>query len=1130
MAANLYKKLKQLQINLEVIDGRLEIQAPENILTSQLLDEIKLHKPELIDLISFIKGGGDQYNDIPKGDARSYYPLSSAQKRLWVLSKFAGGSSAYNICKKYQFCGVLDKDILEKCFHVLVERHDILRTVFTEDDLGEVKQRVKSIDEINFNLTYSDLRSEREPWEKVKGAVKADMKYLFDLGAGPLLHASLYQVEDDKYVFVNVIHHIVSDGWSLAVMINEVLSLYNAFAQGKGNPLKSLRINYQDYTLWLQNQLSGPNLALHRSYWMDQFRGELPILELPLNRTRPAIKTYNGAAISRRIDINISKGIKNLCNANSCTLFMGLLASVNVLLYRYTSQLDIIIGSPIAGRDHLDLEDQIGIYANTLAFRTQFNGSDNYLELLENIKGITLGAYNHQVYPFDEIVRDLNIQRDLSRNPLFDVEVILQNIEPERKVDQQNLGQLKVSGYNDVTNETSRFDLIFNFAETNEELYLGAEYNSDLFNQETVVRMAAHLEQIMGAIVKDPAHPICELEYIDSEEKHVLLEQFNNSKKDYPKETIVDLFEEQVKKTPDHIAVHFENITLSYKELNEKSNQLANYLRNEYKIQPESLIGIMVDRSEKMIISMLAVLKAGGAYVPIDPDYPDSRKEFIINDSGIKVLISETNYIFDISYYNHHIFAIDVQLDTITTSSQDLTGGIVLPCNLAYVIYTSGSTGQPKGVMVEHSSIANTIFSQRELFGIKETDRNLQFASSSFDASISEIFITLVSGASLYIINELVKKDTLLLEQYITEHKIDFATFPPAYLKVLDIEKIRTLKKMVTAGESAPVDKAVLFSNTGIYYNAYGPTETSICASIFRYDKTIEGESLPIGFPIANTRIYILDEGQNLTPAGVIGEICISGAGVSRGYLNNVKLTSEKFVKDPFNEGERMYRSGDMGCWLFDGKIEFKGRKDRQVKLHGYRIELGEIETTLEKYPGIDLVTVLIKTNKILEKELVAFIVSKEKLNILDLRSYLLKALPAYMVPGHFVQLESIPLTSNGKIDVKALPDHEGIIMDKGFSYVAPRNLLEEKLVIIWQNILAKEKIGIKDDFFVLGGHSLIATKLISQIHKEFGVKIDINHLFEDPTIEHLSNCINTMEWLDHGMQKIIKGNNEMII
>ncbi|HSH67651.1 MAG TPA: amino acid adenylation domain-containing protein, partial [Bacteroidia bacterium] len=1101
MVSDLYVKLKKLNVNVQLVDGKLDLHAPKGILTSELVEEIKYYKEDLIHFINSYRKKNDQQG-IDKAISQPTYPLSSSQRRLWILSQFEDANIAYNTPGIYVFEGHLNVDSLEFAFNKLIERHEILRTVFVENEQGEIRQLIKDPEDTGFKIGYTDLRKAEK--NKLQMLVQETCRKPFDLKEGPMLSSNLYQVEDNKWIFCYVIHHIISDAWSMTILINELLQLYNIHFKQEQTSLPPLRIQYKDYACWQQEQLNEENAKNHKEYWLQQFDGELSVLDLPGDKMRPAIQTYNGGKVNKTINSQLTQQLKLLINQQDSTLFMGMLAVVNILLYRYTNQEDMVIGTPIAGRDHADLEDQIGFYVNTLALRLKCNGEKSYPELLASVKQIVMGAYEHQIYPFDQLVEGLELKRDMSRNPLFDVQVIVgQNAVKSSK---QKLGDLTVSVYEGESTQVSRFDLVFDFTETGDDLLANIEYNSDIYTAATIERFADHLEQLITSIVQQPALPIGKLNYLKPEEKKQLIETFNDATFPFPaNKTLIDLFNEQVKKTPDLTAVVFDGITISYKELNDKSNQLACYLLEQHKINADDLVGIMLERSDKMIIAILGVLKSGAAYVPIDPTYPKARQEFIATDTGIKIILTQTEYIFDIDYYTGEIFAMDVQLDSLQTALK--TPSVTIkPEQLAYVIYTSGSTGQSKGVMIEHRAIVNTVFSQKKIFDFKEGDKGLQFASPSFDASVWELFFVITSGGTLCIVDEETKKNSTLLEDYLEQTKIDFVTLPPAYLRLMNMEKLKTVKQLVTAGEAASPENAIAFSNYGIYYNAYGPTETSICASVFKLEKEQNREmvNVPIGKPLPNTQLYIVDKNNELLPIGMTGEICIGGAGLARGYLKRELLTKEKFIENPFGKGNRIYKTGDLGRWLADGNIEFIGRKDEQVKVHGYRIELGEIENALKEHAAIDAAIVITKVNKQQEKEMIAYILSRETLTTSELRAHLSKTLPVYMLPGHFILLTEFPLTPNGKIDKKKLPDPIGSDTATGNEYIEPRNNAENKLVKIWQQVLGRDKIGIRDKFFDLGGDSIKLLRMLSELRKELELQIQAADVYKYNTIEEL--------------------------
>jgi tyrocidine synthetase-3 len=1058
------------------------------------LKDLFLH-PVLEDQARLIdQAAAASFTAIPLVAQQESYVLSSSQRRLWMMSQFPEANVANNMPGAYIFEGNFDHKYLEAAFLSLIERHESLRTVFRMNEQGEVRQFIKPAWASGFALRYLDLRNDTRGEELVREMVHADFATPFDISSGPLLRASIYQVEDNKWVFNYVMHHIISDGWSINILVGELFRLYHAYSKGETLVLPPLRKQYKDYAAWQQQQLSGENLEAHKNYWLKQFEGELPVLALPGDKPRPAVKTYTGRDIHFYFDGEQTSAFKELVQQQGGTLFMGILAAVNTLLYRYTGQEDIIIGSPIAGRSHADLEDQIGYYLNTIVLRSRFSGNDNFRQLLDHVKQVTLGAYEHQVYPFDELVGNLNLRPDMSRSALFDVLVVMQNNETDGGNVVASIDGFKASSFGGEV-LIAKFDLAFDFTEGKNGLVLRLRYNSDIYERETIAAMGRHLQQLLSCISSEPQKSLAQLEYLGQEDKLQLLHGFNDTAVEYPQEkTIVHLFEEQAAKLPNEPAVVSGGRTLTYKELDESSSQLAHYLRSHYNIHPGDLVAVQLGRSEKMIVALLAVLKSGGAYLPIDPEYPQERIHYMISDSNCKLVINEDLLESFSREQEEH-------------GSENLSFPSLLPSQLAYVIYTSGSTGRPKGVMIEHKAIANTIQAKQSRIGVQQGERCLQFAPISFDASVYEIFIALCNGAVLHIASEEARKDPLALEQYIAKHGIDMLTLPPALLKIVEPENLRSLKRLLTGGEAATPD--LLGSYDGDYFNCYGPTETAICVSIFQgKGGELKPGIVPLGKPIPNVQVHIVDTRMALVPVGVVGEICVSGAGLARGYLNNPELTVEKFTTEHKIEGiGRVYKTGDLGRWLLNGDIEFVGRKDRQVKVRGYRIELGEIESALQSIEGITAAAVDAREGKD-GKELVAYIVSQQQQNETELREQLSKLLPAFMVPGYFVQLEQLPLTPNDKTDYKALPDPAGLGIETSAEYVAPRNETEEKLALIWQEVLGRNTVSVKDNFFKLGGHSLKATRLAGLVHKEFQVKIELKNLFDVTVLEDQARMI----------------------
>ncbi|WP_217606651.1 condensation domain-containing protein [Chitinophaga sp. GbtcB8] len=697
------QQLRDVNARISVEGERLRIDAGKGAIGPELKALIQAHKD---DLVKYIRGAGaGAFTAIPAAAPAASYPLSSAQRRLWVLSQFEDGNAAYNMPAVYVFNGKPDLTVMDKAFLALVERHEILRTVFRTDAAGNVQQFILTPAALSFGITYKDVQDLSPGSPELGTLVRADCQRPFDLYSGPLFRAGLYQMAAHQWVFTYTMHHIITDGWSMNVLFRELLEAYYAGVQGTAYAPAPLRIHYKDYAVWQQSQLTGSSHQAHRAYWQQQLAGQLPVLDLPGSQLRPAVKTYNGGYVQRRFSTGLSKQVQALLQEEGCSLFMGLLAAVNVLLYRYSGQEDMIIGSPIAGREHIDLDDQIGFYLNMLPLRSRFRGADSYRSLLGQVKQLTLDAYTHQAYPFDELVDDLHLQRDMSRSALFDVMLALQNTTSD--IPAAASGELQIAPYNGDAGTVSKYDLNFNFSETAGQVHLRLEYNSDIYEDAFATQLARHLEQLLAVMAADPDLPLRQLDYLSTQEKQQLVEGFNDNRTYYPADkTMIDLFEEQVLQTPDHTAVIFGATKLSYQELNECANQLANYLRHRYAVAAEDLVGLMLPRSEWMLVAILGILKSGGAYVPIDPAYPQERIDYILTDSRCKALLDEK----ELAQFKQ---------ERLQYSSDNLPG-IIQPEQLAYVIYTSGSTGKPKGVMIPHKSAAVFFESCIHQFGLRK--------------------------------------------------------------------------------------------------------------------------------------------------------------------------------------------------------------------------------------------------------------------------------------------------------------------------------------------------------------------------------------------------------------------------
>lgn len=1037
------------------------------------------------------------FQEIKKASENSNYLLSSGQKRLWLLSHLDDASVALNMYKVFTFKGTLDIAIFKEAFLAVIKRHESLRTVFRLDENGIVKQYIKDFNRSLLNLSIEDFRQNQYSQDVIDAKIGQEIDQPFNLEEDSLLRLKLYQIKNDQWMFSFVMHHIISDGLSMNILTKEFVSNYQTLAKGNVLSLQDLKIQYKDYAQWQTEQFQLEEYKNQLQHWLKKFEGEVPILDLPTDKSRALINAYQGDSVDFIIEKETFSKFKKFCESHSVTVFTGLLSLVKTLLYKYTNQQDITVGTPIGGRIHTDLEDQIGLYINTIPLRTVFDENSDFISLIHKVEQSVIDAQENQLVAFDELVLNLDLKMSRNRHPLFDVWFVLRDNSIEADKEALEIENLQIAEYDDVTLKKCLFDLVFNFIEIEGQLEGKIEYKSGLYFNDTIVRIIANLKILLNKTIAHSDKSLVALPFLNAEEENLILNVFNDTAKDYNKypDTLLNLFVTQAAKTPEQTALVFEDKKITYQELDELSNKLGNYLKKKYGIKPNEFVGVKLNRSEWNVISLLGVLKSGGVYVPIDIAYPEERIDYIIENSDCKLVI-DSDEIYDFrsmeKLYSNSLDASDIKAD-----------------HLAYLIYTSGSTGLPKGVPIKHGAISNTILSQIEIFGNENKEKALQLASFSFDASISEIFTVLASGGELHIITEDMKKDTEELENYIEEHGINFATISPSYLKLLKLDKIKNLKKLVTAGEAAvseDVRKYLDFGGT--CFNAYGPTETSICATIYKItgnNQLFELSNIPIGAPIANTKIYILGANEKLLPLGAIGEIYITGNGLSEGYLNNPEMTSQKFIKSPFYEGETLYKTGDLGKWLSNGTIEYAGRNDDQVKVRGFRIELGEIETVIKQHEAIEDAVVVVKEDSLGIKETIAFFVLNSDEDNDEIKEFLEDKLPEYMIPSHFISIKEFPLTINGKIDKKKLLQNKLLTENYSRNYLAPRDEIETQLAALWEEVLEIEKIGVLDDFFKIGGHSLKATYLITRIKSEFNVKLDLISIFNNSTLEEMS-------------------------
>ncbi|TYQ29818.1 amino acid adenylation domain-containing protein [Pseudanabaena sp. UWO310] len=1055
-------------------------------------------------------------------EGKGHLEVSFGQQRMWFQDRLSLNSAvSNNISIALKIKGNLQVTALAQSLQAILQRHEILRTTY-QTIAGELTQIINPIDD--WQLIITDLRSlsteakERE----VENITQSQACQPFNLERDILLRADLLQLSTTEYMLLLTLHHIAVDAWSIGIFFRELSRLYAALSIGNSSPLASLPIQYADFAIWQRQYLQGAVLEKDLNYWKQQLLHAPDLLSLPSDRPRPAVQSFTGKTLSFTIPKDLTAALRDLSQQTGNTLFITLLAALQTLLFRYSGQEDILIGAPIANRQQPELENLIGCFINTLVLRTDLSANPSFLTLMQRVRETVLGALAHQTLPFEKLVDELQLARNLSYAPLFQVMLVFQNAFSIENIELPNL-QVE---HERIDNHTSQFDFTIHLVEA-DGLIGKLEYNTDLFDEATITRMLAHFQTLLAGIVTNPDRSLSALPLLPLEEEQQLLAWSQAQTTPVTNACIHQLFEAQVQRTPDAIAAIAGDRQITYQELNQRANQLARYLQH-LGVKSESLVGLYVERSIDMLVGLFGILKAGGAYVPIDPNYPSQRLEFILSDAKVSVLLTQRTLIEKIPQFIDSVTApvilIDGDWEKIASASRDnLELGSVQSDHLAYIIYTSGSTGQPKGVMVEHHSLVNYTEAAIAEYGISDRDHVLQFASIGFDAAAEEIFPCLSTGATLSLRSEEMLGAIASFLQTCADWQISVLDLPTAFWHQMMTEMTDrqltlpdTIRLVILGGEKALSDRFALWQKIVKPHvrlvNSYGPTEaTIVTTTVDLATLDLAGREIPIGKPVRNARTYILDPCLQPTPIGIAGELYIGGMGLARGYLHRPDLTEAKFIPDRFSPaGARLYQTGDRARYWADGTIEFLGRFDRQVKIRGYRIELGEIEALLAQHPEVQESLAIDWEDHTGDKRLVAYVVPKvgDRPTAASLRRFLEKRLPKYMIPAGFMLLSAMPLNKNGKVDRSQLPDPELSRPELTETFIAPRNARESQIAQIFAEILQIERIGIHDDFFELGGHSLLATKLIAQLLSAFPSNLTIIDLFQSPTVAGLADRI----------------------
>ncbi|MEH1813016.1 MAG: amino acid adenylation domain-containing protein [Nostoc sp.] len=1088
--------LNSLGIKIWLEGGQLNYRAPKGVMNPDLKNQLLGRKSEILAFLEEAQTATDSsFEPIPSIDRSKELPLSFAQQRMWFLYQLESQSPFYNEGLQLRVAGVLNIEALQQSINEIIRRHEILRTTFPAVD-GKPLQIISP--SLTINIPVLDLQSLEE--SEAQQIVTKEARQPFDLSNGPLLRVTLLRLGPESHVLVLIMHHIITDGWSMGIFIKELSNLYRAFTLDSPLLLPELPIQYADFAVWQRQWLTEEIQKQQLNYWKQQLAGAPPLLELLTDKPRPPVQTFCGATQKFQIDQNLSKQIKIFSQQSGATLFHTLLAAFVVLMFRYSGQDDICIGSPIANRNRREIESLIGFFVNTLVLRNQIKGNPSFNEFLSQVRQVATSAYTHQDVPFEQVVEALQPERSLSYNPLFQVVFVLENF----LLDTLELPDVTLTPQF-VERGTSQFDLTLAVWDTKAGLIGSWEYNSDLFEPDTIARMTSHFQTLLAAIIANPNQPIGELPLLSQPDRHQLLVEWNDTYTPYPKSKCIhQLFEEQVEKTPNAVAVVYEDESLTYQQLNLRANQLAHSLQT-LGVGAEVLVGICVERSPLMLVGLLGILKAGGAYVPLDPAYPQERLAFMLEDAQVSMLLTQENLVPTLPLHKARVVCLDSDRANFSTSKENLPHTVTTD-NLAYVIYTSGSTGRPKGVQIEHRGLLNLVFWHQQAFAVSSLDRVTQVAGVAFDACGWEIWPYLTAGASIHFPNDETRLDPEQLRDWLLSKAITISFLPtPMAEKILSLNwpANAALRTLLTGGDQ--LHQYPSTSHPFQVVNNYGPTENTVVATSGTVPKRQQAYLPPaIGRAIANTQVYILDSLLQPVPIGVTGELYIGGESLARGYLHRPDLTAERFIHNPFAPKGRLYRTGDLVRYQADGNIEFLGRIDNQVKIRGFRIELSEIEAILTQHPQVRDAVAIAREDIPGVKSLAAYIIPElTQPTSNELRLFLKSKLPNYMVPASFTFLEALPITPNGKVDRRALPVPE-FESDESTGFVSPHTHAQEVLAKIWQDVLVLKQVGIHDNFFELGGDSIMSMQIIAKANQA-GFKLTPKQLFQHQTIAELA-------------------------